>query len=333
MPNPNHADREHALFSPSGADRWCNCPGSVPLSEIIPEEYKFVGNAAVQGTQAHEVLEMYLRNKPIDGFPAEYQNAASTCLCWIKLKFPKWKDYQVLLERRVYAGRFFGIPDEFLHGTADITMLDIENLELVVLDFKYGTKRVNAKRNFQLLIYVIGAYLKYFYDNQSCTEVQKMGDIKKLKITMGILQPRVNKGMNAIELNLKGQSDFDFLKVFIRTIKQSYAAAMKFRGIMDAWHFDEMRDENATIEGANKIGSAIKGWKWQDYFTYGSHCYFCQCKAICPAFQQNTVSAFEDMDSGGVIQTDVDSWFQDVTQRNPYSLDVIREDEEFDLFS
>ena len=49
----------HATLSPSSADRWMTCPGSVPLSEGIVDtssEY------AAEGSAAHEIAALCLTN-------------------------------------------------------------------------------------------------------------------------------------------------------------------------------------------------------------------------------------------------------------------------------
>lgn len=51
----------HAKLSPSAAERWMTCPGSVVLSEGMPEK---TSAFAEEGTQAHALAEMLLNNTP-----------------------------------------------------------------------------------------------------------------------------------------------------------------------------------------------------------------------------------------------------------------------------
>lgn len=55
-----HSQRAHAKRSPSGAARWSACPGSVGMSEGIPDESSPYAN---EGTAAHELAAHCLREK------------------------------------------------------------------------------------------------------------------------------------------------------------------------------------------------------------------------------------------------------------------------------
>lgn len=50
-----HKDRAHALFGPSSAHRWLECPGSVLLEQGMPDT---ASESAAEGTLAHELAEM-----------------------------------------------------------------------------------------------------------------------------------------------------------------------------------------------------------------------------------------------------------------------------------
>lgn len=51
----------HAKLSPSSAERWMNCPGSVVLSEGMPDK---TTQFAEEGTMAHAVAEAMLLGNP-----------------------------------------------------------------------------------------------------------------------------------------------------------------------------------------------------------------------------------------------------------------------------
>ena len=59
----NHKDREHALLSASGANRWLACAPSALLEAEFPE---LTNKWAEEGTARHEIAEQVLRNK-LDG--------------------------------------------------------------------------------------------------------------------------------------------------------------------------------------------------------------------------------------------------------------------------
>jgi len=50
----------HAKLSPSAAERWMTCPGSVPLSIGMPDK---TSAYAEEGTQAHELAERMLKHE------------------------------------------------------------------------------------------------------------------------------------------------------------------------------------------------------------------------------------------------------------------------------
>ena len=51
---------KHALMSPSGAERWAHCAGSVSLSAGLPED---TSSYAAEGSCAHEVAARCLLEK------------------------------------------------------------------------------------------------------------------------------------------------------------------------------------------------------------------------------------------------------------------------------
>lgn len=53
----NHAERDHALLSASGAKRWLACTPSARLEEFFPE---VTSAYAEEGTKAHETAEKIL---------------------------------------------------------------------------------------------------------------------------------------------------------------------------------------------------------------------------------------------------------------------------------
>ena len=54
-----HAERKHSLLSPSGAYQWMACTPSAMLARQFPD----TGSpAAAEGTLAHELAELKVRN-------------------------------------------------------------------------------------------------------------------------------------------------------------------------------------------------------------------------------------------------------------------------------
>ena len=63
-----HAERKHSLLSPSGAHRWMACTPSAMLERRFPDTGS---QAAAEGTLAHELAELKVRNlAPVPTAPA-----------------------------------------------------------------------------------------------------------------------------------------------------------------------------------------------------------------------------------------------------------------------
>ena len=260
----NHSEREHARFSPSGAERWINCPGSVVLQDQADEKYKIANKWAIAGTEAHETLEKILRGKLIQNDLEEYRDNAYKTLGWIKEQFPNWKKYKRKAEDRYYADTFFGTPPGSIHGSADLVMFDTQGMELIVLDYKYGTKKVSPVKNKQLMIYAIGAFMDLFVQDMSCNAAQP-SDILECKITLGIMQPRVSNGFGAWEADFSIAENLTWLNEFKKSVIKATQTAARFE----------------VDQSGNR-----------DALEYGSWCYWCQAKAICPVYKDETLLDF-----------------------------------------
>ena len=168
-----HKERAHALLGPSGAHRWMVCTPSARLEEQFPDT---AGEAAAEGTLAHELAEIKLRHyfQTTDFGKQKYTRAVN------KLKKdPLWANEmeehtdfyleyvkQVALSERTHPSVMIEqklnldsyIPDGF--GTADCILIRGEVLH--VMDFKYGKGvPVSAEHNPQMMLYALGAYEAY----------------------------------------------------------------------------------------------------------------------------------------------------------------------------
>lgn len=186
-----HNERAHALLSASSAHRWLTCTPSARLEEQFPDT---TSDAAKEGTLAHELAEMKVRNyfypddvskrkltfaikkfKEDPLWQDEMLEHTDTYIDYIRdisIKLPS-KPY-VAVEKRVdYGGYAQGG-----FGTADCIMVQGETLH--VIDFKYGKGvPVSAESNPQMMLYALGAYESY----------RMLYPIKKIKLS--IVQPRL----------------------------------------------------------------------------------------------------------------------------------------------
>jgi hypothetical protein len=185
MPKKTEAPvvKKHMELSPSHAERWWNCPGSVALCRTVPKAPQ--SENAAEGTAAHEVLERCLRQYEIDktflspydmegleimGFEVTEEMADAVSLAIDTVKTELHKGGELIVESRVK------IVEGEVEGTLDIAIVR-PFVEIVVYDFKYGRGViVSAMDNKQMLLYFHG--------------LAKMYGAPKGKL--GIIQPRAN---------------------------------------------------------------------------------------------------------------------------------------------
>ena len=221
-----HSDRAHALLSASGAHRWMACTPSARLEEQFPDT---TSEAAREGTLAHELAELKLRNyfytvdfgkrklstainklKKDELWQDEMLGYTDDYLDYVKTVALKFKSQPyTAIEKQVDLTAY--IPDGF--GTADCIL--IGGSVLHVIDFKYGKSpngRVSAERNPQMMLYALGAYEAYkiLYD---ITDVH-----------MSIVQPRLPDGISEWSCSL------DTLLGFGETVKAKAELAILGEG-------------------------------------------------------------------------------------------------------
>lgn len=185
---------QHAILSPSSADRWLHCTVAPRLEQTVPDEGSIF---AAEGTLAHAICESKLY-----GF-LHTQDAGQHYL--LENKAP-WQDHELyntemegytdeyvdfVKERLMEAAK--GTPDAMLHievtldmtqwvpegfGTGDAVIIADDLME--VIDFKYGKGvEVSAVDNPQMKLYALGAYAR-FADEYN---------IKRVRLN--IVQPRI----------------------------------------------------------------------------------------------------------------------------------------------
>ena len=167
-----HADRDHAILSPSSAKRWINCTPSALLAEAAGSKSSVY---AEEGTLAHEMAEhaltRYLEgvyDPIIDGaltikdehfrnplFSIDMANyIRDYCDFVIGEGYEMQKQdgsNKMYLERRVDITDF--APDSF--GSVDVTLVSDKTIHII--DLKYGAGvKVYADMNEQMLMYALG---------------------------------------------------------------------------------------------------------------------------------------------------------------------------------
>lgn len=179
-----HGERKHSKFSASGAERWFNCPGSVALSEGLPDKDSVW---SIEGTKAHEVLEDIMkigielgyealakaRYDFRKGIPLEMIRHALNAARFILGMHSETKHSEVMIETRIHLD--FIHPEMF--GTFDGAVLDHFGT-LHVFDYKYGAGHaVSPVQNLQMIFYGIGLAHKYHWNFK--------------RVRLWIVQPRI----------------------------------------------------------------------------------------------------------------------------------------------
>jgi hypothetical protein len=155
----NHADRAHARFAPSAAERWINCPDSIRAQEGMAD---VSGDAAEEGTRMHEAASAILEGMDREratreltpeqtALVEEYTDAVEGKFAALRRQDP---GARLIVERRMHAP---GVHPDFF-GTGDTLM--VARRVLHVDDLKSGWKPVavrypDGRLNAQLASYVV----------------------------------------------------------------------------------------------------------------------------------------------------------------------------------
>lgn len=160
--------------------------------------------------------------------------------------------HQLYVEQRVSFGEDIGVPDQF--GTADTTIVYVEQKELFVIDAKFGHTPVKVERNSQLLLYALGKY----------RELEMVYDIDHIRV--GIYQPEV----------------YDELQEYTCTVPELLAFAALANEKAQRVVLAEKRYEE-IMNGEDQI-------EWEVMFLNpepnDEECAFCRAMATCPAVRR-----------------------------------------------
>lgn len=168
-----HADRDHAILSPSSAKRWIHCTPSALLAEAAGSKTSVY---AEEGTLAHEIAEhaltQYLEGiyDPIidEALPIKDEHLKNPLFSIDMANYIRdYCDYvigenyemqkadglsKMFLERKVDITDY--APDSF--GSVDVTLESSHTIHII--DLKYGAGvKVTADYNEQMMLYALGA--------------------------------------------------------------------------------------------------------------------------------------------------------------------------------
>lgn len=173
---------------PSAAHRWVRCPGSVKAEIGYPKE---TSDVADEGTLAHEVCEVLLK---CDGelptchnYPEEMVKAAYGYKNYIDSCKDEFADIEkFFIEKKVkniymYDRR----PILDAGGTVDAALLGAKKdgtILLHIFDYKYGFNKVEAYKNYQLLLYSVGLWRH---------EIGMRHEPEDIEVVLHVYQPRI----------------------------------------------------------------------------------------------------------------------------------------------
>jgi len=162
---------EHAKLSPSAAERWMSCPGSIRLSEGIKD---VSSSYAEEGTLAHKIAEECLTKglsiADIKDCDEDMRHHIGHYLTYV---------YEVMDGKTPYAEVRLDLGDWIANGFGTADVVGIRNTTLVIIDLKYGIGKVSAIDNPQLKLYALGA-------------LAKASKYKITDVELHIAQPRIN---------------------------------------------------------------------------------------------------------------------------------------------
>lgn len=177
------------LLRPSSASRWVNCAGSHALEGLYPEDED--SPEAREGTAAHyyatEALEGRVRGigelapngHPLDAYMIEgAKHWIDDVQAAMAGEFAGAPDVQFRVETKVYAHRLIHPENE---GTPDAWALSLSRKRLVLWDYKYGHRYVDAFMFWQGIDYVAG-----IWEGNSLT----YEDVRDMRVSIRVVQPR-----------------------------------------------------------------------------------------------------------------------------------------------
>lgn len=162
----NHSERKHSKYAASASERWFECPGSVELSEGLPDK---PNKYSQEGTNAHELFESFLQMGQVgmdlkglffaDGSKPDDQMWRLTrdARDFVLKKWREHSDSELFFETRV----ILDFIDPEMFGTFDAAIVDHFGT-LHVFDYKYGAGvAVSPIKNLQMIFYAIGMAARY----------------------------------------------------------------------------------------------------------------------------------------------------------------------------
>lgn len=244
---------DHSRLGASKAERWMNCPGSVRMSEGMPDGQTIY---AAEGTVGHEVAARALAsNRDADYWvgqkfqTGDYVIEIDEALAEAIQEYLDYvRERQKILAAELLVEKTFSLepldPPDDMFGTSDTVLVIAAGRFLEIVDLKLGVGVVvDPEENAQLMYYALGALIALRFDITMRPE--------RIKAT--IVQPRAYHGDGPI-----------------RTYEFTYEKLVEFKNELFA-KASQTQDPNAPL-------------------TPGAWCRFCPAQAVCPAQRAHAIA-------------------------------------------
>jgi hypothetical protein len=196
---------KHARISPSSLPYLALCPGRLQAIEALPPQDRDRDTqASIDGTRRHALSE-WRKNHPLDPWPTEVEGYKVTsddiaAVSKIQQYFlthdahpARGLDVQMFLtEEQVEIGRWCGLDEGIMWGTADTIMATRDMLEIA--DDKYGQVQVDPD-NWQNKAYAVGAGVK-LVDPATGEFFPHWRQVRNVKLT--IVQPTAEDPIKSV---------------------------------------------------------------------------------------------------------------------------------------
>ena len=242
----------HARLSPSSSGRWFNCPGSISLSDRLPDHARNVSSTyADEGTAAHLLAARCLdEGKHPSDYVGEYVDIKAG-------KIGKQGDFLIDDDMASAVAVYTDYCEKILKVTSDVTVeqwLSLEHLDIPGLDG--GTGDFVAYDPKTKIVEVVD--LKFGRG----VVVEPRNNTQALHYALAAAHAKHNEGVNAARLTI------------IQPRASHAGGAVRS---WDADHIDLQRFEERLVEAAQAVlepDAPLNAGEW---------CRFCSAAAVCPA--------------------------------------------------
>lgn len=198
-------DREHTELSASWAKIWLHCTKAVELSKTFPNIDE-AGDYALEGTTAHFLAEMLLKNKiTLEQLPVSFEQLSEYYTCVKQIQGIG----NLLVEVKVDMTKLLNSSTP-IYGRSDAVVLAPDG-GIDIIDLKWGKGiTVSAYDNEQLKLYAIGTI--HFLDTLGLLDENTLDE--NTRITLHIVQPRIEES-GYTYYNMTAKKLFEFA-AFVR---------------------------------------------------------------------------------------------------------------------